>query len=238
MIRVTIFNEFHHEQTEECVKKVYPEGIHSVLKKSLESDDLSVTCVTQDQENCGITEELLENTDVMIWWGHVRNGEVPDGVARMVKEAVLRGMGIIFLHSAHHSKPFSMLMGTSCHLTWREDGDKELLWVCNPSHPIAKGIGRFILLDGEETYGEPFGIPEPDELVFIGSFEGGEVLRAGCCWRKENGKVFYFQPGHESFPTYYNEDVIKVIRNAVYWANPQYRVKEILCPHVSKPLEG
>ncbi len=237
MVRVTVFNEFVHEKTEDSVKRIYPDGIHSALKKGLECEEISVTTVTLDDENCGITEELLQNTDVMIWWGHIRHHLVPDEVAIMVKEAVLKGMGIIFLHSAHHSKPFKLLMGTSCNLSWREDGDRELVWVCNPSHPIAKGIDRFIKLDHEETYSEPFGIPEPDELVFIGNFEGGEVMRSGCCWKKENGKVFYFQPGHETFPTYYDKQILKVIKNAINWAKPDYRVKELVCPQVKRPLE-
>lgn len=237
MIKVTIFNEFCHEKTDENVKKIYPDGIHIALKNGIENEEIAVKTVMLDDENCGITEDLLENTDVMLWWGHMRHDDVPDSVALAVKEAVLKGMGIIFLHSAHHSKPFKLLMGTSCNLTWREDGDRELVWVCNPAHPIAEGIGRFIRLDGEETYGEPFGVPEPDELVFIGNFEGGEVMRAGCCWRKEYGKVFYFQPGHETFPTYHNEDILTVIKNAVKWAKPTYRVGELVCPHVAKPLE-
>ena len=237
MIKVTIYNEFQHERTHEEVKAIYPDGIHMTLKKGLACKEISVRTVTLEDENCGITEELLEDTDVMLWWGHMAHHLVPDHVATMVKEAVLKGMGMIFLHSAHHSKPFKLLMGTSCNLTWREDGDRELVWVCNPAHPIAKGIDRFIKLDHEETYGEPFGVPEPDELVFIGSFEGGEVMRAGCCWRKEYGKVFYFQPGHETFPTYHNEEILKVIKNAIYWANPNYRVSKLECPHVKRQLE-
>ena len=164
------------------------------------------------------------------------HNKVPDEVAELVQQAVLGGMGFIALHSGHHSKPFRKLMGTSCNLTWREDGDYELVWVCKPSHPIAQGIGRFIKLDHEETYGEPFDIPEPDELVFIGSYEGGEVFRAGCCYKRGNGNIFYFQPGHESFPTFKNPDVLRVIKNAIYWANPIYRTS-IDCPHVKKPLE-
>ncbi|MBR4072306.1 MAG: ThuA domain-containing protein [Clostridia bacterium] len=234
MIKVTIFNEFVHEREEETIKKVYPEGIHAVLKNSLEDSEISVKTVTLDTVN-EIDDELLENTDVMIWWGHMHHYEVPDEVAVRVRDAVLKGMGMIFLHSGHHSKPFRLLTGTPCNLTWREDGDYELVWVVNPSHPIAKGIGRYIKLDHEETYGEPFSIPEPDELVFIGNFEGGEVFRAGCCYKRNNGKVFYFQPGHEAYPTYYNSDIIKVIKNAIHWANPVYREKELLCPHVTKP---
>ncbi len=237
MIRVLIFNEFYHEKVDEEAKAVYPDGIHNTLKEALQCDDIVIETTTNDTCAEDITEERLKNTDVMIWWGHMRHHLVPDEVADRVYKAVHEGMGIIFLHSAHFSKPFKKLMGTPCSLTWREDGDRELVWVCDPSHPITQGIGRFIKLDHEESYGEPFAIPEPDKLLFIGSFEHGEVFRAGCCYQRGNGKVFYFQPGHETYPTYYNPDIIKVISNAVRWANPIYR-NEITCPKVEKPLEG
>ncbi len=237
MIRVTIYNEYVHEKTDEAVRAIYPEGIHGALKNYLQDDEITVRTVCVDDLPEGLSREVLEETDVLIWWGHVAHQRVPDEVAQNVQQAVLRGMGAIFLHSGHHSKPFRLLMGTSCNLTWRENGDYELVWVCNPAHPIAQGIGRFIKLDAEETYGEPFGIPEPDELVFIGGYEGGEVFRAGCCFRKENGKVFYFQPGHETVPTYHHPEILKVIKNAVKWAAPIYRIPELECPHVKKPLE-
>ena len=233
MIKVTIYNEFFHEQHHEEVKAVYPEGIHMALKNQL-SDEFEVRTVTLETVDT-ITEELLNDTDVLIWWGHVQHDKVPDEVAERVQRAVLDGMGAIFLHSGHHSKPFRKLMGTSCNLTWREDGDYELVWNIKPAHPITQGIGRFIKLDHEETYGEPFTVPEPDELVFIGSYEGGEVFRAGCCYRRENGRIFYFQPGHETFPTFYNKDVVQVIRNAIRWAAPIYRVR-MECPWVKPPM--
>lgn len=236
MIRVTIYNEFRHEKTEERVAKVYPDGIHMALKTAIQDDETSVKTVTLENVN-DITDELLNETDVMIWWGHMAHNEVPDEVAARVQQAVLKGMGLIVLHSGHHSKPFKLLMGTPCNLTWRENGDYELVWVCNPAHPIAQGIDRFIKLDNVETYGEPFSVPEPDELVFIGSYEGGEVFRSGCCWQRGNGRIFYFQPGHETFPIYYQPEVIRVIKNAIAWANPVYRVKELACPQVKKPLE-
>ena len=237
MIRVTIYNEYVHEKTDEKVQAIYPEGIHAVLKKHLEDDDIIIHTVTLDDLPDGLSDDVLNETDVLLWWGHVAHQRVPDEVATRVQQAVLRGMGAIFLHSAHHSKPFKLLMGTSCNLTWREDGDYELVWVCNPAHPIAEGLGRFIKLDAEETYGEPFGVPEPDELVFIGSYEGGEVFRSGCCYRKENGKVFYFQPGHETVPTYHHPESLEVIKNAIKWAKPIYRIPELVCPHVNKPLD-
>jgi trehalose utilization protein len=188
-----------------------------------------------DDPECGLTQEVLDDTDVLIWWGHMKHNEVPDEVVTRVKESVLKGMGIIFLHSAHHSKPFRALMGTSCNLSWREDGDSERVWVCNPAHPIAQGLGRYFEIEHDETYAEPFGIPEPDETVFIGWYEGGEVFRSGCTWRRENGKVFYFQPGHETFGVYYNPAVQTVIRNAVRWVKSDYRIKELTCPNVKKP---
>ncbi|MBR7040278.1 MAG: ThuA domain-containing protein [Clostridia bacterium] len=235
MINVLIYNEFVHEQTEERVRKVYPEGIHGCIKSFLESeDDISVSTVTLDNVN-DITDEVLDKTDVIIWWGHMAHNRVPDEVAQRVQAAVLKGMGAIFLHSGHHSKPFRLLMGTSCNLSWREDGDFERVWVAKPTHPIARGLKKYIFSEHEETYAEPFDVPEPDVTVFIGGFEGGEVFRSGLCYRRGAGKIFYFQPGHETFPIYYNPDVQTVIKNAVHWANPDCRMEKLDAPNVKKP---
>ena len=235
MIKVTIFNEFRHEKQKESIRAIYPDGIHGAIKAGIEDEEILVRTVTLDDPECGLTQEVLDDTDVLLWWGHMAHHEVPDEVAQRVRDAVHSGMGAIFLHSGHHSKPFRLLMGTPCNLTWREDGDYELVWVVNPAHPIAQGIGRFIKLEEVETYGEPFSIPAPDELVFIGSYEGGEVFRSGCCWQRGNGRVFYFQPGHETYPIYHQPEIIKVIKNAIHWAKPTYRAV-IECPHVKKPL--
>ncbi len=235
MIRVLIYNEYQHEKIEENVRKIYPEGIHNCLKASLAENEIIIDTVTLDDVET-ITEERLSNTDVLIWWGHMRHHLVPDEVAYCVRDAVHKGMGLIVLHSGHYSKPFKLLMGTPCNLTWRENGDHELIWVVNPNHPIAQGIGRFIYLEHEETYGEPFGIPEPDELVFIGSYEGGEVFRSGCCYQR-GGRIFYFQPGHETYKSFYNKDVIRVIKNAIHWAAPICRLEKLEAPQVKKPLE-
>ncbi len=231
MIRVLVWNEYRHEIKSEKVRAVYPNGIHEAIADFLRCDDISVKTAYLDQENCGITKEVLDETDVIIWWGHMAHGLVPDSVAALVKDAVLSGMGAIFLHSAHHSKPFKQLMGTSANLTWRESGDAEILWVIEPSHPITQGIDRYFTLPHEETYGEPFVIPTPDKLLFIGSFSGGEVFRSGCLYERGCGKIFYFQPGHETFPTFYDANVQTVIRNATRFVAPTYRA-EIGCPHV------
>ena len=235
-MRITIYNEGVHEKIDERVSRVYPEGIHGQLKSFLEDENTSVRCFTLDTVN-EITEEVLNDTDVMLWWGHMRHDDVPFEVAWRVREAVNKGMGIIFLHSGHHSRPFKLLMGTSCNLTWREDGDWERIWVVNPAHPIARGIDRYFVLPEDETYGEPFCIPEPDELVFIGSYEGGEVFRSGCVFRRENGKIFYFQPGHETFPIYYDKNVQRIIKNAVQYVKPTLRVEKLAAIHVTKPEE-
>lgn len=233
MIRVLVWNEFRHEKTKENVKAIYPDGMHTVIADFLKDDDIEVKTAWLDQENCGITKEVLDNTDVLIWWGHMAHGEVPDSVAYLVRDAVLSGMGAIFLHSGHHSKPFRYLLGTSCNLTWRETADSEILWVVEPSHPITRGIDRYFTLPAEETYGEPFTIPTPDKLLFISSFSGGEVFRSGCLFERTNGKIFYFQPGHETFPTYYDKNVQTVIKNAVRFVAPAYR-EFITAPHVRK----
>ena len=127
-------------------------------------------------------------------------------------------------------------MGTCCNLSWREDGDYERVWVVDPGHPIAQGINGYFKLEHEETYAEPFTVPEPEKLVFIGAYEGGEVFRSGCCYTRENGKIFYFQPGHETFPTFHDKNVQTIIKNAVRWARPVAR-KVLECPHVTKPVD-
>lgn len=234
MIKVTVWNEFQHEKTHEEVRNVYPNGIHNAIADFLRSDEITVTTATLDDEDCGLTEAVLQNTDVLIWWGHMAHDKVPDEVAQRVRDAVHKGMGFIALHSAHHSKPFRLLMGTTCNLSWREDGDLERIWTINPAHPIAQGIGRYFELPHVETYSEPFGIPEPDEVVFMGWYEGGEVFRSGCAFHREYGKIFYFQPGHETFPVFYDKNVQTVIRNAVVWAKPVLRREMLDCPHVRK----
>ena len=239
MINVTVYNEFLHEMNNSAIAAIYPDGIHMCIKRFLETeDDISVSTVCVDDVAEKLTDEALKHTDVLIWWDHMAHERVPDEVAKRVQTAVLCGMGMIFLHSGHHSKPFRLLMGTTCNLTWREDGDFERVWVVKPAHPIAKGIGRFIYLEHEETYGEPFDVPEPDETVFVGGYERGEVFRSGLCYKRGNGKIFYFQPGHESFPTYKNPAVQTVIKNAVRWAKPDYRVDALVCPHVTIPDNG
>ena len=220
-INVTIWNEYIHERTDEEVAKIYPNGIHGAIAEILGKDCIfNVTTATLDMPEHGLTEEVLNNTDVLIWWGHCAHDQVSDEVACRIADRVLSGMGLIVLHSGHFSKPFKKLMGTVCRSKWRESNDKERIWVIDPSHPIAEGLPEYIELPQEETYGERFEIPTPDEVVFISWFSGGEVFRSGCCFKRGLGKIFYFRPGHETFPTFYNENIAKILHNAVKWARP------------------
>jgi trehalose utilization protein len=217
-LRVTIWNEHRHEREDPNVAKIYPTGIHGALAEALQSDDMEVRTATLDEPDQGLPKDILNNTDVLLWWAHIAHDEVPDELVERIHARVLDGMGLISLHSAHFSKIFKKLMGTGCDLKWRHD-DRERLWVVSPGHPIAEGIGEYIELE-EEMYGEPFDIPPPDELVFISWFGGGEVFRSGCCYTRGRGRVFYFRPGHESNPSYHHPDILRVINNAVHWAAP------------------
>ncbi len=221
-IRVTVWNEFLHEKRNPDVAKIYPKGIHGTIAGFLESHaDLQVRTATLDEPEHGLTEAVLGETDVLTWWGHAAHEQVSDEIVSRVQRRVIEGMGLIVLHSGHMSKIFRRLMGTSCALCWREAGERERVWVVNPGHPIAEGIDRFIELESSEMYGEPFGIPQPDEPVFISWFEGGEVFRGGNCWFRGSGRIFYFSPGHEVYPIYHHPDVQRVILNAIRWARPQ-----------------
>lgn len=221
-IRVTIWNEFVHEQTNPAVARIYPQGIHGALAAALGTDPgLQITTATLRQPEHGLTDQVLAQTDVLLWWGHAAHDEVNDAVVARVHQRVLDGMGLIVLHSGHNSKVFRGLMGTSCHLCWREAGERERVWVVDPGHPIARGIGNHIELENSEMYGEPFGIPAPGEQVFISWFQGGEVFRSGNCWTRGSGRIFYFSPGHETYPIYHNPLILRVIHNAVLWARPQ-----------------
>ncbi|WP_127584867.1 ThuA domain-containing protein [Paenibacillus koleovorans] len=235
MIRLTIWNEYQHEKINEKIASIYPEGIHTAIGKGIDSTEVEVRYATLDMPEHGLTEEVLNDTDVLIWWGHRAHREVADEIVDRVQKRVLQGMGLIVLHSGHFSKIFKKLMGTSCDLKWREAGDRERLWVVDPAHPIAEGLGQYFEIGAEEMYGEHFDIPAPDELIFVSWFEGGEVFRSGCTWHRGQGKIFYFRPGHETYPTYYNKDVLHVISNAIRWAAPRHGARPVYGN--AKPLE-
>jgi trehalose utilization protein len=222
--RVTVWGENVHEQRSDEVRAVYPEGMHTTIAAGLKTrlgDAVAVRTATLQEPEHGLTEDVLAATDVLTWWGHMAHDQVADGVVDLVQRRVLEGMGLLVLHSAHLSKPFRRLMGTSCDLRWRElDDEREVVWNVNPSHPITRGLPEAFVIPHQEMYGEFFHIPPPDELVFISSFTGGEVFRSGCVFHRGHGRVFYFSPGHETFPVYHQAEVQQVLANAVMWAAP------------------
>ena len=223
-LKITIWNEFVHECEREDVRAVYPFGIHqtlaAALTKILPPATVIRTATLREPEH-GLTADLLAATDVLLWWGHAAHDQVSDAIVDRVQLRVLEGMGLIVLHSGHASKIFQRLMGTGCMLRWRESGERERLWIVNPGHPIVDGFTEdYFELPKTEMYGEFFDIPTPDELIFISWFEGGEVFRSGCTFRRGKGKIFYFRPGHETYPIYYDSNVQRVIANACCWAQP------------------
>ena len=218
MTRVTIWNEYRQERSDAEVRAVYPDGMHAPIGDGLRAAGFEVRVATLDEPDHGLTAAVLAETEVLTWWGHAAHDEVDERIVDRVQRRVLDGMGLVVLHSGHHSKVFRRLMGTACDLNWREAGERERLWVVDPAHPIAQGLGGSFVIEHEEMYGEYFDIPAPDQLVFVSWFQGGEVFRSGCCFERGRGRIFYFRPGHETYPTYHQPVVQQVIANAAHWA--------------------
>ena len=230
-VNVTVWNEFRHEKKNEAVKKLYPDGIHAIIANHLNAQGgITAITATLDEPEHGLTEEVLANTDVLFWWGHAAHGEVAEEIVDRVQKRVLEGMGLIV------SKIFKRMLGTNCSLKWREAAEKERLWNLEPGHPITEGIGEYIELANTEMYGERFDIPTPDKLIFVSWFEGGEVFRSGCVWERGHGRIFYFRPGHETYPIYHNEEIMRVLTNAARWAKPRVNMTD-KCPNIPNPLE-
>jgi trehalose utilization protein len=231
-LRVLVWGENVHEHKNPKVAALYPTGMHSTIADGLRAalPHAVVGTATLQEPEHGLSEARLAETDVLTWWGHMAHQQVDDKVVARVKQRVLEGMGLIVLHSGHYAKIFKALLGTTCSLKWRESTDKERLWNVFPAHPISQGIGEYFELPAEEMYGEPFGIPTPDELIFISWFTGGEVFRSGATWYRGHGRVFYFRPGHETYPTYHHPQVQRVIANAVQWAGAAVRIPD-QCPN-------
>src|SRR5947209_2079577 len=228
-VRVTVWGEHIHDRQDERVRAVYPEGMHETIAAGLREhlgEAVSVRTATLEQPEHGLSEAVLAETDVLTWWGHVGHSQVDDAVVTRVHARVLAGMGILILHSAHESKIFKRLMGTTCSLRWREADEREIVWTVAPAHPITAGVPDAFIIPKQEMYGEHFDIPQPDELIFISSFSGGEVFRSGCCFNRGRGRIFYFSPGHETYPIYHQPVIQQVLANAVLWVYPQDTVPD------------
>ena len=229
-IRITIWNEFRHEKVNAAIAEIYPEGLHKAIGKGIAADDFEIRYASLDEPEQGLPDELLNDTDVLLWWGHCAHAEVKDELVEKVHKRIIDGMGLIVLHSGHFSKIFRKVTGCSGCLKWREAAERERLWNIAPTHPITQGIGEYFEIPHEEMYGEYFDIPKDGNIIFIAHFEGGNVFRAGVTFERGYGKVFYFQPGHESYPVYYQPEVLKVISNAIRWAAPA-AFREMICPN-------
>ncbi len=219
-INVTVWNEFRHEKTDEEVKSLYPDGIHVYIKSFLDTEeDFNVTVCSLDEPDQGLPNELIDNTDVLIWWGHIAHAEVSDElVTRLRKRVYECGMGFIPLHSAHHAKPFKAIIGTTGNLTWGRN-QNAIVWSLSPTHPIADGVPLKFALT-EELYSEPFYIPRPDDVVFATWFEDGNLFRGGVTFTRGIGKIFYFHPGHETCASFKNPHVQRIIKNAIRYCKP------------------
>jgi len=218
------------------IPKAYPDGLYKVIAEAFPEDRYIVNETGLWNIHETITAEILDETDVLLWWGHSQHDEVPDNIVELVVAAVQKGMGFIALHSAHFAKPFMRLVGTSCTLGWCHN-DRERLWVTAPYHPIAKNVPPYFDLPEEELYAEPFDVPSPEDTVFLGWFASGNVFRSGLTYRRGYGRIFYFQPGHEEYPIYYNDTIRLILRNAVDWAVPEIRRFDLNCPHIEESLE-
>lgn len=227
-IRTVVWGENVHEQKNKVVADIYPTGMHACIADALNQDaGISATTATLQEPEHGLTAARLAETDVLVWWGHAAHGDVSDAVVDRVADAVWGGMGLIVLHSGHFAKIFKKLMGAPCNLYWREAGERERIWLTSRNHPIAQGLPEHFELENEEMYGEPFGVPDPLETVFVSWFQGGEVFRSGLTYKRGAGSIFYFRPGHETYPTYHDANVQLVLKNAVKWAhNPSARIAD------------
>ncbi len=237
-INVTIWNEFVHEQQQnnagEYIRQFYPRGIHRHLQQALAADDLVIHTASLDEPEQGLPESVLNSTDVLAWWGHAAHDRVDDALVDRIQLRIQAGMGLIVLHSGHMSKIFRRMMGTSCRLRWREVGEKERLWVVAPGHPITDGVPETFTLPHTEMYGERFDIPDDGKIIYMSWYEGGNVFRSGVTFQRDNGKIFYFAPGHETYPIYHDPNICKVIGNAIRWAAPMV----ILPPRVTPQREA
>lgn len=200
-------------------KSVYPDGIHGAIAHFLAAQGFSTTLATFEEAGQGLPDRVLEAAGVLFWFGHKKHKRVEDAtVDRVVRHVTERGMGFIPLHSSHASKPMQALMGTGCLFpSWNEDNGPERIEVRLPDHPIARGVSDFTLPQ-TEMYGEPFDVPEPEAVVFHSTWETGETFRSGCCWTRGQGRIFYFRPGHETYPIFFNPIVQTILTNAVVWA--------------------
>lgn len=273
-VRVVVWDERQPSQ-----KEAYENFLGNAIADFLRGEDgLAVQSVTIDDPEQGISQAVLDNCDVLIWWGHKRQSEIlPEAGKRIVERISSGKLHLIALHSAHWSTPFVEAMneitrrrtvatGTAksdityvpppkqytvprydtrltpftiarkfpdgrqnlevhlpycCFPAYRNDGKPSHVKILQKGHPITKGIPHEFQISRTEMYDEPFHVPEPDDVILEERWATGEWFRSGMLWRLGKGIVFYFRPGHETFPVYKEQFPLKILSNAVRWAADQ-----------------
>lgn len=278
LIRVLVWDEQQPAQ-----KQAYANFLGNAIAAHLEKQPgLRVISANLQQPEQGLPRDLLDNTDVLIWWGHVRHQEIPLEKAQAIVERIEAGqLSLVALHSAHWARPFVEAMNARTRAdarrrfpdppngppvkfeyipyaggfvptreslltpayyamrsfngqltvrvdlpncvfpAYRGDGQPSQTRVLLPEHPLAKNIPREFTIPQTEMYDEPFHVPEPDEVVFEETWKAGERFRSGCVWKLGAGRVFYYRPGHETYPVYRQEIPLQILTNAVNWLGSQ-----------------
>jgi trehalose utilization protein len=280
-IRVVIWDERQPAQ-----KSVYPNFLGNHLAEYLRNSErgrgarLQVRSVGIDDPEQGLSSDVLDNCDVLVWWGHQRHGEISADTAKGIVRRITSGqLSLIALHSAHWSRPFIEAMNERStrdalkSLTRRERKNVQISYIppdmrlmrkdekltpwwtktagangttqlqiklpscvfpavradAKPSHvrilaknhPIARGVPETFDISQTEMYDEPFHVPTPDAVIFEERWDAGERFRGGCLWNLGAGKVFYFRPGHETYPVFKEAAPLRLVENAVRWMGKQ-----------------
>lgn len=274
-VRVVVWDEQQPKQ-----RGAYPNFLGNQIASYLKKQPgLSVKSVRMNDPEQGLSSEVLDNCDVLIWWGHRRQQEITPETGQALVERIRAGqLSLIALHSAHWSTPFMEAMNArsrddalaklpeadrgratfelihpfkdkykppkrddsptpraeystaadgapriklylpnSCFPAVRADGMPSHVTAVLPNHPIARGIPAKFTILHTEMYDEPFHVPAPDQVVFEEHWDAGEHFRTGMVWKLGRGKVFYFRPGHETYPVYFEPYPLKILDNAVRW---------------------
>ncbi len=269
-VRVLVWDERQKEQ-----KQVYANFLGNEIANHLRSrQGFTVQSVGLDDPQQGLPDEVLDQAQVLIWWGHVRHTEIKPEKGRQIVERVKAGkLALIALHSAHWSTPFIEAMYERTRIdarrrypdaatkiefvpmagflaptydslltpayyalhaggvvknvrvdlpncvfpSYRHDAKHSRVTMLHPEHPIAQGVPPVFEVSQTEMYDEPFHVPEPDAVIFQETFRDGGWFRGGMVWTLGKGKVFYFRPGHETYPVFKEEYPLRILENAARW---------------------
>lgn len=212
-------------------KEIYPNDINGAIAEGLKASplmkDWDVVIAGIDDPDQRISDELLKKTDVLIWWGHKKHGDVKDALVDKIEKRVKEeGMGFIALHSAHFAKPNKRIMGTPCTFAaYVCDNKENVVSVAMPNHPICKGVAKTFTVANDERYSDPYAVPTPDAVpltaIQVRNDGTKEEAKMGFCWTVGKARMFYLQMGHETNPIYFDPEIRKVMANAVLWAAPK-----------------